>query len=174
MLKPPHKSEYHEFYETYVSKVSKENDVLKYLESQRAELLDLMHNLPSEMHDYKYAPNKWVIKELLRHIIDAESVFAFRAFTISKNTGEELPGMDQDEYVAGTDDTQNSFIDLLNEFDLQRQYNIAMIKNLHEGKFNIIGNANGTPVSVRANIFIIAGHTAHHIEVLKERYLTHV
>lgn len=174
MLKPPEKSEYHEFYETYVSKISKEDDVLEYLESQRVDLIDLMHDLPDEKQGYRYAPGKWTVKELLRHIIDAESVFAFRAFTISKNTGVELPGMDQDEYVAGTDDTQNSFVDLLNEFDLQRQHNIAMIKNLHETKLNIIGSANGTPVSVRANIFIIAGHTAHHIEILKERYLTHV
>jgi hypothetical protein len=174
MLKPPQKTEYHQFYQTYVSNVSKENDILKYLDSQRVDFINLMHNLPNEKQEYKYAPEKWTIKELLRHIIDAESVFAFRAFTISKNTGVELPGMDQDEYVAGTDDTQNSFVDLLNEFDIQRQHNIAMIKNLHESKLNIIGNANDTPVSVRANIFIIAGHTAHHIEILKERYLTHV
>ena len=81
------------------------------------------------------------------------------------------PGMDQDEYISGTDDSQNSLQDLINEIDLLRQYNIQMIKNLPDSKFVLSGIASGSSVTVRANIYIIAGHTAHHLDILKERYL---
>ncbi len=170
-LSKPAQSEYHEFYETYISKVPDGIDVTAFLEDQRIGLISTFENLPSEKQNYKYADGKWSIKELLRHIIDAESLFAYRAFTISKKTGVELAGMDQDDYMDGTNDSENSFQDLIEEFDLQRRSNIRMIQNIHDNTFEIIGNANGTPVSVRANVYIIAGHTEHHLEVLKERYL---
>lgn len=171
MLEKPHPSEYHEFYETYISKTAHVDNIIDSLEEQRKEVIEAFRDIPVEKQQYKYGEGKWTVMEVLRHIIDTESLFAYRAFTISKNTGANLAGMDQNEYMDGTDDSQNSFDDLIREFNLQRQSNVMMIKNLHDGTYGIIGNANGTPVSVRANIYIVFGHTAHHMEILRERYL---
>ena len=171
MPQKPDISEYNEFYETYMSKVSDVNNILSFLEKQRTEVMRIMNSISEEQQQHAYEEGKWTVKELLRHIIDTERLFAYRAFTISKNTGVELSGMDQDEYMTGTNDSNNSFEDLINEFDIQRQANIIMIKNLHESTFTISGIASESPVTVRANIYIIAGHTVHHLNILKERYL---
>jgi hypothetical protein len=32
------------------------------------------------------------------------------------------------------------------------------------------GMANGNPITVRALLWIIAGHTDHHLRILEERY----
>ena len=33
------------------------------------------------------------------------------------------------------------------------------------------GSANGSPISVRALAYIIAGHCRHHAQIVRERYL---
>ena len=174
MLTFPQKNKYHEYYETYLKKVVDVQDILSYLENQRIELIDLTRNLSIESQNYRYAPEKWTIKELLRHIIDTDNTFAYRAITISKNTGLELPNMDQDVYIKETNDDLNSIEDLIVEFDLQRKYHIKMINNLHKDKFALIGIINGSKASVRSIVYIIAGHTTHHLEIYRERYLSNI
>ena len=61
--------------------------------------------------------------------------------------------------------------DLLSELRLVRQANLAMLRNLDEGAWARLGTANGNEVSVRALVFIMAGHVRHHMGVLRERYL---
>jgi hypothetical protein len=63
-----------------------------------------------------------------------------------------------------------SLEDLLSEFRLVRLSNIAMLRNLDEQAWTRMGTANGAPVSVRALVFIMVGHTRHHMGVLRERY----
>ncbi len=43
--------------------------------------------------------------------------------------------------------------------------------SLDEHAWQRTGNANGSAVSVRAIAWIVAGHAAHHVRVLRERYL---
>jgi len=62
--------------------------------------------------------------------------------------------------------------DLLSEFRLVRQSNVAMFRNFDETAWTRIGTANDNQISVRALAFIMAGHVRHHMNVLRERYLT--
>jgi hypothetical protein len=62
--------------------------------------------------------------------------------------------------------------DLLSEFRLARLSNIAMLRTLDEAAWLRMGTANGNPISVRALAYIMVGHTRHHMNVLRERYLT--
>jgi hypothetical protein len=59
---------------------------------------------------------------------------------------------------------------LLSEFRLVRLSNIAMLRTLDEEAWMRIGTANDAQVSVRALVFIMAGHVRHHMTVLRERY----
>jgi len=60
---------------------------------------------------------------------------------------------------------------LLKEFDLQREANLLMLKNIDDGGSRRMGTASGNPVSVRALVYIMAGHIQHHVDILKTRYL---
>ena len=60
----PEKSEYAEYYETYVSHVQ-ETNVLLALEDQLTDLQNLRSEISEEKGTHAYAPDKWSVKELL-------------------------------------------------------------------------------------------------------------
>lgn len=169
----PYQSEYHKFYQTYVDH-SYSKDVSTYYEQQRTEFIQFLRSIPKDRHNYSYAPGKWTLKGLLRHIIDAERIFSYRAMAIARGDQASLPGMDQDDYMKVADDSGNSFADLVQEFDLLRQSNILMFKNFSKDAFLRTGTASDAKVSVRALLYIIIGHLEHHITIISERYIEHV
>ncbi|WP_396121314.1 DinB family protein [Erwinia amylovora] len=48
---------------------------------------------------------------------------------------------------------------------------MALFQHLSPEAWDRRGIANGKEVSVRALAFVIAGHAAHHLQILRERYL---
>jgi len=63
------------------------------------------------------------------------------------------------------------FADLLDEFSLLRRANMIFFKNLRDEGWSRVGTANKVKISVKALVYIMAGHIEHHLEILKERYL---
>ena len=59
----------------------------------------LVLSLPAEKMLYRYAENKWTIKEILVHIIDDERIYAYRAMCFARGEKTHLPGFEQDEYA---------------------------------------------------------------------------
>ena len=70
----PEPSEYAPYYGRYITLVPG-TDVVAALEDQPRETLALLSTLSEKQGDYRYAPGKWSIKEMLGHVIDAERVF---------------------------------------------------------------------------------------------------
>jgi hypothetical protein len=163
----PLDSEYAPFYRGYVSHVT-EDDIVAVLTAQ---IEDLGASLGAvEDETYRYAPGKWSIREVTGHLIDAERVFGYRAFSISRGETKNLPGFDENEYLLTAPYDHVALKDLLDEFRLVRSANTSMLKNLDDQAWLRIGTANDSPVSVRALAFIMAGHLRHHLGVLRERY----
>lgn len=173
MIGIPDKAEYNPYYHTYISLVVSQ-DVIPFLEKQREEFVGILEVLSIDQQNYSYEEGKWTIKELLRHIIDAERIFAYRAMSIARNDKSAFPGMDQNEYMSACDDRNNSFEALIKEFDLLRQGNIQMFTNLPVDSFEIMGVASDSEISVRALLYIIVGHLEHHKTIMNDRYLGHV
>lgn len=98
MINKPANGEYNAFYQTYVSKIEKD-DILEALQDQAKEIPALLNTISEEKSKYRYAEGKWTIAELLHHISDTERIFAYRAFAIARGEKQSLPGMDQDEYA---------------------------------------------------------------------------
>jgi len=61
--------------------------------------------------------------------------------------------------------------DLAAEFDYVRRATLSLLRHLDDEAWLRRGTANDAEVSVRALAHILAGHEAHHINVLRERYL---
>ncbi len=126
--------------------------------------------IPERKASYRYAKGKWSVKELLGHLIDAERIFSYRALRISRKDKTHLSGFDENLYVKNSNFDKRKLKDLLEEFILVRQANIIMIKSFTEDMLKQRGNANNHPITVRALVYVMYGHTRHHIEILKERY----
>lgn len=166
----PKQEEYIPYFETYISKIEGD-DIIKVLESQLTEAVILFKSIPNDKGNYCYADGKWSIKELIGHIIDSERVFAYRAMCFARGEKISLPGFEQDDYVKGGNFNKRSLSDLTNEFRLLRESNLVLFKSFGEDELSHMGSANQSKVTVLAILFIIAGHTQHHINVLKEKYL---
>jgi len=166
----PNETEYAPYFQSYVNQVS-ETDILHVMRAQVDDLDVLLERVAPEKETYRYAEDKWSIREIVGHLIDGERVFGYRAFSIARGEQQSLPGFDQDEYMLTAPYNNIELEDLLSELRLVRLGNIAMFRTLDEESWNRVGTANENQVSVRAIAFIMAGHLRHHMNVLRERYL---
>lgn len=165
----PAPTEHDLFYATYVDAVP-DGDVLATLEAQQGEAEALFGELGADRWDHRYAPDKWTIREVLGHVIDAERVFSLRALWFARGDAGPQPGMDQDEWMAGADFASRSPESLLSEYHHLRSANRALFASLGEA-LDRTGVASGCTFTVRALVWIVAGHERHHLEVLRARYL---
>lgn len=167
----PTSSEYVNFYTGYVELVEKGN-VINILNSQMHELYTLINTVPGEKAFYAYAPDKWTLKEVFGHMIETERMFSFRIMAISRGEKQALPGMDQDEYMANNNYNSRTLANLSNEYLAVRVSTIHLLNNMTKEMINQKGTASGFDFTVRALAFIIAGHERHHMNVIKEKYLS--
>lgn len=164
----PQTQEYPEAFSNYINVV--EGDVIDILENQVPEFSNFLNNL-AEKGDYAYAPGKWTLKELAGHIIDTERIMIYRLTCFARNEKAMLPGFDEDNYVTNSFFKDRSLFSLSMEFAALRKANMFLIKTLNDEELDRIGNANGKNVSVRALIYILAGHVIHHANIIRERYI---
>jgi len=73
---------------------------LKILALQRDEVCNLFTSLTEKTSLHRYHPEKWSVKEVIGHSIDAERVFSYRAMCFARGEKTPLPSMDENSYVA--------------------------------------------------------------------------
>ena len=163
--------EYGSFYAGYVARCQGQ-DPLTLLAEGPGLLESWVRSQPEEALSKGYAPGKWSIKEVIGHMIDAERVFAYRAFRISRGDKTPMEGFEENDYVKAGDFNLRSLDDLFAEYHAVRAGSMAMLSPLTADQYLFVGIANGHAVSLRAQVAIMAGHERHHLHVLKERYET--
>src|SRR3569833_799719 len=152
MIHKPQPGEYAPFANTYVSLVHT-TDVLELMESLKDSTYKLFSTMTEQQAMHTYAEGKWTLKQMLGHMIDTERTFAYRAFVFSRNC-IELPGFDQDIYVANTDFNARSVKDLAEEFKAVRAANLFLFRSFTDEQLMRKGVASGSPVSVRALMYM--------------------
>jgi len=145
-------------------------EIIPILNQQTVDFPNFINNL-IEKADYAYAPAKWTIKEMVGHIIDTERILVYRLLCFARQEKASLPAFEEDDYVANAHFKDRSLFSLTEEFILLRKSNMYLINSLNEDELNTIGVANGKQMSVRALVFVLAGHIIHHCNIIKERYL---
>jgi len=166
----PQANEHVEYYARYISQVP-EGDLIAMLRDQIMETVSLLRGLPPAKGNYAYAPGKWTIKEVIGHLSDAERVFQYRALTFARAPGTALPGFDENAWVPAGNFGVRTLDDLLEEFQIVRAATVQLARHLDEETLKQRGTANGNEISVRALLYIIAGHERHHLALFRERYL---
>ena len=108
---------------------------------------------------------------MISHINDTERAFAFRVLWFARGFDSPLMGFDQNIAVAGADAEARSWASHVEEFSTIREATLSLFRSLSPEALMRRGITSGNPVTVRAVEFITAGHVAHHLRILKERYL---
>ena len=165
----PSEKDYASYYKGYISEI-KGDDILSILEEQLNSATKYFDSIPEEKGNYAYAEGKWSVKEVLGHVIDCERIFAARALCIARGEKQSLPGFEQDDYVREANFNKRTLKNLTDQFSLVRKSNLILFETFSDNELNKRGIANENEVTVRAILFIIAGHGLHHIKILKEKY----
>ncbi len=166
----PGAAEHDSYYSTYIDQVP-DGDVLVILSGQIGTTLDLLASVPPDLEQYRYEPDKWSVREVVGHVIDAERVFAHRAFSFARADAGPLPGMDQLEYATASNAAVRTLADLAAELEAVRHSTVALFRGLPNEAWTRSGVASGLSFTVRSFPFIIAGHEIHHRTGLLEHYL---
>jgi hypothetical protein len=153
----------------YIDKVPGDR-VGAYLASQLGEVERLLAPLDDAAARFRYAPQKWSVKEVLGHLCDAERIFGYRLLRIARADTTPLPGFDEDAYVPPAEFDTRPFPELLREFQTVRASTIALVEGLPAAAWQRRGQASGKGISTRALAYIMVGHVTHHLGVLRERY----
>lgn len=164
----PESDEYGSYYGKYVSLVP-DGDILQTLETQIGGTVALLAR-PDADGDFRYAPEKWSMKESLGHVIDAERVFSYRAMRIARNDKTPLASFDQDDYVKYGPFRQCSLSQLVEEFMAVRKATLWLYRALDEAAWTRRGVASEKEVTVRALAYITAGHELHHQKLFQQKY----
>ena len=166
----PGVDEYAASFAGYVARIAEDEDIVATLASQLDQVLACLDRVSEARGDYRYAPEKWSVKEVVGHLSDTERVFAYRALRIGRGDATPLPSFDDQAYVSEVRAGDRSLADLAAEWGDVRRASIALFRHLPAAAWQRRGIASDQPISVRALAYIIAGHVRHHLEVLEARY----
>jgi hypothetical protein len=156
VIRRPGADEYGSYYGDYVHLVP-EGDVLAILAGQIETLEGMLRRLSDAQANSTFATGEWSIKEVVGHLVDAERVFS--------------PGFEQDDYVREANFDACALADLLDEWGHLRRANLLAFRHVTPAVSERRGMANNVELSVRAQVYILAGHTVYHIRDFQEKYL---
>jgi len=169
MTTRPEPNEAAPYYFGYINRVSN-GDIVHTLQNQLDEMLPLLLSISEEKSLYRYAPDKWSIRQMWNHVNDAERIFLYRALWFARGHNTALPSFEQDIAVAAGKADDVSWANHVEEFRVVRLSTLSFFRNLPQETWLYSGIASGNPFSVRACAYIVAGHVAHHAAVLHEKY----
>ncbi|HEX5074213.1 MAG TPA: DinB family protein [Gemmatimonadaceae bacterium] len=171
-LQRPDPSEYHPRFHDEIASVPDVDDFASLLRDQARVTVDFMNREFGEQHAaVRYAPDKWTAREVIGHLSDCERVFGYRAMRIARGDMTVLPGFDENAYVPAAEFERRTLASVLDEFLGVRAATIGLVGGLTDEFAARIGNLGSGPMSVRAILYLTAGHELHHLRLFRERYL---
>jgi hypothetical protein len=161
------------FYQPYMNLVPDDENLISHLQEIITETSNLIEPLTADQLSYRYAKDKWTIKDILLHLSDCERILVYRINRIARNDKTDLPGFDEKLFVLNAGAAARSVKDMLQELSICRAATIFFLQTLPDEALNRIGFANGYPLSARLLANHIYGHHKHHLNIIKEKYLQH-
>jgi hypothetical protein len=165
----PGRDEAAPYYFKYIDRISTD-DIVGTLGRQLEESLAFFAGISEARSLYRYAPEKWSMRQVLNHVNDTERVFLFRALWFARGFESPLPGYDEGPAAEAARADACPWVGHVEEFRSVRLASVSFFRNLPPEAWMRRGIASDNPFTVRALAFILAGHLAHHTAVLQERY----
>lgn len=169
-MQKPQAGEYAAGYQKYFDLVS-EGEYLSVLRQNSIDTIAFFESIPDEKLDYRYAEDKWTIKEVFMHIIDTERVFSYRGLVAARGDSSPQYRMDEELYARNVVVSGRSVKSLISEFKAVRDSTEQLFKHLTDEQSRRLCNIVTHPMSARAVGYFMIGHVLHHVNMVKERYL---
>lgn len=171
-LERPDPSEYHARFQSEIARVPDVSDFAALLREQAQETERFMTTEFGEAHaGVRYGPDKWTAREVIGHLADCERIFGYRALRIARGDPTPLPAFDENAYVPAADFERRTLRSVLDEFLGVRAATIGLVDGVTSEFATRTGTLPSGRMSVRALLYLTAGHELHHRQLLRDRYL---
>ncbi len=167
MTRRPDFTEYVEYFAGYVVKA--EDDAISHLTMQAGDI-SVLNEVDDETASSPPAPGEWSLKEILVHLCDFERMFNYRALRFSRGDTTPIEAFEQDPYVAASEANERPLDNIIGELLSLRAATVLFFGSMSDPMLDRFGTAGGNPVSVRALLFIIAGHCKGHLDDIRKRF----
>jgi uncharacterized damage-inducible protein DinB len=125
---------------------------------------------PEAKSNHAYGPEKWTVRQLMGHMVDAHHVFAFRAFSIARGESQELLPFDEDRYAVFWKNHSASLASITEMYRITGQLTLAQFDKMTAEHLNRPGIANRLRLTPKDLFRAMMGHERHHMLVLQTRY----
>ena len=159
-------------YFTQYIELSENEGLIDVLENSKEHLLEELLDISNEDSNYRYAKGKWTIKQVVQHINDTERILSYRALRFGRNDDTPLLGFEEDTFAQNDHSDQIDLSIVLEEFAMVRSSTIMLFKTLDPQFLDHKVLCNGHALSPRMLGFVMNGHGLHHLNVIRERYLS--
>src|SRR5690606_9469763 len=133
--------------------------------------LAFLDTIDEKKASYRYAPDKWSIKQVVGHMADHERIKIYRAFLLSRNQPGELWSYDQLSLVENARFDALPFQQLKNDLLTVRKASHSFVDTLSKEQLKIKGMAGAYEITLEDFLRSIIGHGVHHINMIKQRYM---
>ena len=133
--------------------------------------ITLLGPLTEEKAGYRYAADKWSIKQIIGHMTDHERIMTYRALRFSRKDKTALPGYDQQLFVDNSRFDEQPVSQLIQDFENVRNATISFMNSLSPEQLALTGTAWKYELTVEEFLKATIGHELHHITIIKQKYL---
>jgi len=130
----------------------------------------ILSSFTEEQTNYRYASDKWSIKQIIGHMTDHERIMTYRTLRFSRTDTTPLPGYNQELMVQNSRFHEMSSKDLIGDFRNVRRATISLMDSFSNEQLQRKGMAWKFELSVEEMLKATIGHELHHMSVIKEKY----
>lgn len=109
--------------------------------------------------DFKPAPNKWSVRQIVCHLADAEAVGVMRLRSVAAEDNPTLMGYDQEAWADRLDYGRRKISQALETFRRLRTENHELLKGLPEETFERVGTHSSA--GKRSLLDLVRGDSEH-------------
>jgi uncharacterized damage-inducible protein DinB len=171
-IQKPQEGDYVPYTIMYMDLFPDDGLILQHMLASVQTIKDLILPLSEEQLTTRWAPGEWSIKEILVHMSDDERILVNRTLRLARNDPTPLQGFDPDLYAEYSGAQARSIEDIVEELSAVRTATIALLKSFDEDALQRSGTMHEHRVTVRAFVYHIAGHFLHHVNSIKQHYLS--
>ena len=125
--------------------------------------------LPTKVLQYKPAPNKWSVQEILAHLADSELVYGYRLRQAIADKEPTFAPIDQDAWAANLGYMEPTTPELIALYSLLRRANLRVLRRLKPADLEKSGfhPEHKCQITVAELVQNLAKHGASHLEQIE-------
>ena len=135
------------------------------------QLISALEQFPREMWQYRPAPDRWTIHEIIVHITDSEANSYVRCRRFLAEPDSAILGYDENRWARELRYEDQSAADALELFRLLRKTTHVLISDLPETVWsNLAYHSENGPMTLDDWLEVYARHVSDHVEQMRAVY----